>query len=105
MLLFLKVFSVIANSVDPNQTIPLTYLCWHRFAYAILSETLVYVILGHLPYCYKVLKGKSLHFLLIFFLEKYGLEMIKKNVKLNFLGRRKQEKMSCNIFIPVLKYK
>ena len=33
-----------ANSVDPDQTAP------PLFAYIILSDTLVFKILGHLPY-------------------------------------------------------
>ena len=40
-----------ANSVDPDQTAPLGAV-WSGstlFAYAILSETLVFQILGHLP--------------------------------------------------------
>ena len=41
MQLFLKTLSGMANSVDPDQT-----------AYAILSETLVYEVLGHLLYLY-----------------------------------------------------
>ena len=48
MLLFLKMLSRMANSVDPDQTAPRSDLGLH-FAYAILSETLVYEILGHLP--------------------------------------------------------
>ena len=41
-----------ANSVDPDQTAPSeTVWSWSAlFAYAILSATLVYEILGHLPY-------------------------------------------------------
>ena len=41
-----------ANSVDPDQTAPLGAV-WSGsalFAYVILSETLVFEILGHLPY-------------------------------------------------------
>ena len=41
-----------ANSVDPDQTAP-SGTVWSGsalFAYAILSATLVYKILGHLPY-------------------------------------------------------
>ena len=41
-----------ANSVDPDQTAPSGWV-WSGsalFAYAILSETLVYKIWGHLPY-------------------------------------------------------
>ena len=51
MQLFLKVFSGIANSVDPDQTAPEDAV-WSGsalFAYAILLTTLVYEILGHLP--------------------------------------------------------
>ena len=36
-----------ANSVDPDQTAPSGFAL---FAYAILSDTLVYEILGYLPY-------------------------------------------------------
>ena len=41
-----------ANSVDPDQTAP-SGAVWSGsalFAYSILSDTLVYKILGHLPY-------------------------------------------------------
>ena len=41
-----------ANSVEPDQTAP-SGAVWSGsalFAYAILSATLVYEILGHLPY-------------------------------------------------------
>ena len=41
-----------ANSVDPDQTAP-SGAVWSRsalFAYVILSDTLVFEILGHLPY-------------------------------------------------------
>ena len=41
-----------ANYVDPDQTAP-SGAVWSGstlFAYAILSETLVYEALGHLPY-------------------------------------------------------
>ena len=40
-----------ANSVDPDQTVP-SGAVWSvsaLFSYAILSETLMYEILGHLP--------------------------------------------------------
>ena len=43
MLLFLKILSGMANSVDSDQTSDLGLHC--------LSEALVYEILGHLPYC------------------------------------------------------
>ena len=43
---FLEIFSGIANGVDLDQTASGFAL----FAYAILSETLVYKVLGHLPY-------------------------------------------------------
>ena len=52
MLLLLK--SGMANSVDPDQTAP-PGAVWSgspMFAYAISSETLVYEILGPLPYAY-----------------------------------------------------
>ena len=48
---FLKIFSGMANSVDPDQIAP-EGAVWSGsalFAYAILSETLVYEILGYLP--------------------------------------------------------
>ena len=51
MQLFPKIVSGMANSVDPDQTAP-SGAVWSGsalFAYAILSETLVYEILGHLP--------------------------------------------------------
>ena len=43
-----------ANSVDPDQTAP-SGAVWSGsalFAYVILSETLVFEFLGHLPYPY-----------------------------------------------------
>ena len=51
MQLFLKILSGMANSVDPDQTAP-SGAVWSGsalFAYAILSETLVFEFLGHLP--------------------------------------------------------
>ena len=39
-----------ANSADPDQTAPSVWSGFALFAYAILSETLVYEILRHLPY-------------------------------------------------------
>ena len=51
MLSFLKIINRMANSVDPDQTTP-SGAVWSGsalFAYAILSDTLVYRILGHLP--------------------------------------------------------
>ena len=51
MQLFPKIPCRIANSVDPDQTAPLGAV-WSEstlFAYAILSDTLVYEILGHFP--------------------------------------------------------
>ena len=51
MQLFLKLLSEMANSVDPDQTAPEGAVpVWTGsalFAYAILSEILVYEILGH----------------------------------------------------------
>ena len=52
MHLFLKILSGMANSVDPDQTAP-SGAVWSGsalFAYVILSETLVFKFLGHLPY-------------------------------------------------------
>ena len=50
-LLFLKILSEKANSVDPEQTVPfrscLIWVC--TVSYIILSDTLVFEILGHLP--------------------------------------------------------
>ena len=49
MQFFLKIPSGMANSVDPDQTAP-SGAVWSGsalFAYAILSDTLVYEILGH----------------------------------------------------------
>ena len=51
MQLFLKILSGMANGVDPDQTAP-SGAVWSQsaqFAYAILSETLVFEISGHLP--------------------------------------------------------
>ena len=50
MQLFLKIPNGKANSVDPDQTVP-SEAVWSGsalFAYAILSETSVFEILGHL---------------------------------------------------------
>ena len=52
MQLFLKILSEIANSVDPDQTAPKGAV-WSGstlFAYSILSDHLVFEILGHLLY-------------------------------------------------------
>ena len=51
MKLFLKVLSGMANSADPDQTAPSGAVLSESslFVYAILSETLVYEILGYLP--------------------------------------------------------
>ena len=52
MRLPLKMLSGMANSEDPDQTAP-SGAVWSGsalFAYGILSETLVFRILGHLPY-------------------------------------------------------
>ena len=49
MQLSLKILSGMANSVDPEQTAPSVCSGSVLFAYAILSETLVFKILGHLP--------------------------------------------------------
>ena len=49
----LKILIGMANSVDPNHTAP-SGAVWSGstlFAYAILSATLVFEILAHLPYC------------------------------------------------------
>ena len=45
MQLFLKMLCGMANSVDPDQTAPSGSA---QFAYATLSDTMVYEILGHL---------------------------------------------------------
>ena len=47
MHLFPKILSGMANSVDPDQTAPSGSAL---FAYVILSDTLVFEILGHLPF-------------------------------------------------------
>ena len=55
MHLFLKILRAMANSVDPDQTAP-ERAVWSGsalFAYVILSETLVFEFLGHLPYMEK----------------------------------------------------
>ena len=52
MQLFLKILSRMANSGDPDQTAP-EGAVWSGsalFAYVILPDTLVFEILGHLPY-------------------------------------------------------
>ena len=51
MHLLLKILSGMENSVDPDQTAP-TEAVWSGsalFAFVILSDTLVFEILGHLP--------------------------------------------------------
>ena len=61
MHLFLKLPGGMANSVQPDQTAP-SGAVWSGsalFAYAILSETLVYKSLGHLPYTIKL--GLNFH--------------------------------------------
>ena len=53
MQLFPKIASGMASSLDSDQTAP-SEAVWSGsklFAYAILSDTLVYEILGHLLYC------------------------------------------------------
>ena len=49
---FLKILCGLANSVDPDQTAPLgaVWSGYALFACVILSDTLVFEILGHLPY-------------------------------------------------------
>ena len=51
MQLFFKMLSEMANSVDPDQTAPEGAVwSWSAlFAYATLSETWLFKILGHLP--------------------------------------------------------
>ena len=52
MQLFLNILSGMSNSVGPDQTAP-SGAVWSvsaLFAYIILSETLVFEILEHLPY-------------------------------------------------------
>ena len=52
-----------ANSVDPDQTAP-SGAVWSGstlFAYEILSDTLVYAILGHLPYLSTYEHWSSVH--------------------------------------------
>ena len=53
MQFFLKELGGMANSVDPDQTAPVRAVRSRSalFAYAFLSELLVYEILGYLPYC------------------------------------------------------
>ena len=49
MYFFLEILSGMANSVDPDQTAPsgAVRFCSVLFAYAILSDTSVYEILGN----------------------------------------------------------
>ena len=58
---FLKIPSGMANNVDPDQT-ALGAVCSGSalFAYVILSDTLVFEILGHLPYIYRSVPDKVL---------------------------------------------
>ena len=55
MQLFLKILSGMTNNINPDQPAPSGAILSGStlFAYAILSETLVYKILGHLPYIYQ----------------------------------------------------
>ena len=58
---FVKFFCGIENSVDPDQTAPEGAVSSGSalFAYAILSDTLVYKILGHLLYLiYNIIFGE-----------------------------------------------
>ena len=48
MQLSFKIISGMANSVDPDQTKGAVWPWSALFAYAILSDTLVFEILGHL---------------------------------------------------------
>ena len=52
MPLLLKILCGMANSVDPDQTAPSGAVLFGSglFAYDILSDTLVFEILGHLPF-------------------------------------------------------
>ena len=52
MQFFLKILSGLANSVDPDQTAPEGAICSGStvFGYAVLSETVLYKILGDLLY-------------------------------------------------------
>ena len=59
MQLFLNILSGKANSADPDQTAP-EGAVWSGsalFAYVILSDSLVFEILGHLPYSIKQIWG------------------------------------------------
>ena len=50
MQLFLKLITGMADSVDPDQTAPKGAVLSALYAYAILSDTLVYENLEHLSY-------------------------------------------------------
>ena len=65
MQLFLELLSGKAKSIDPDQTAP-SGAVWSGsalFAYAILLATLVYEILGHLPYYTYELKCEQMNLL------------------------------------------
>ena len=98
MHLFLKIVSGMANSADPDQTAP-SGAVWSGsalFAYVILSETLVFEFLGHLPYPNAV--GRAISwpwpndsiFMLILTLAPFLINVWPKIIKLDihFLSNR-----------------
>ena len=77
MQLFLKILSGKANSADPDQTAP-EGAVWSGsalFAYVILTDSLVFEILGHLPYLLEAsLRGASNEYSVCMF--GYSLEAL-----------------------------
>ena len=71
---FLKILGGMANSVDPDQNTP-ERAVWSGFAlfvYAILLDTLVFKILGNLPYMFNIFQQICLDFHFYVFLFSKG---------------------------------
>ena len=88
MQLFLKILNGIANIIDPDQNAP-SGAVWSGsilFAYDILSATLVYEILGYLPYPQDVFlkKWKRCQTLSAFLVEKsvlfWAMEYVREQL-------------------------
>ena len=84
-----------ANSVDPDQTAA-SGAVWSGstlFAYVILSDSLVFEFLGHLPYWFI-----SLHFIVHFIVV---INCIVKNVKGKCLGGRVVSALDFRLQVPL----
>ena len=88
-----------ANSLDPNQTAP-EGAVWSGstlFAYDILSDLLVYKILGHLPFFLFFRENKCVYlkcqafFVFVFFFEKNKMNLICCYCDCGFRGKNKGE--------------